>query len=85
MGLTNKDQVMAPWSGCYFDEKSDTTDYDNVGRGFMVLGTAGAVRVTTFDGETKTFTSVPSGVLVPLLIKRLHNSGTAATNIVVGY
>ena len=85
MGLNSKDLASAPWSGCYFDEKSDDTDYENVGRGFIVLGTAGAVKVLTLDGEEKTFTTVPAGVLVPLLVRRLYATGTAATYIVVGY
>ena len=85
MALTGKDNVMAPWSGCYYDEKSDVTDYANVGRGFMVVGTVGNVKVDTYDGETKTINVQALGAVIPLLIKRVHDTGTSATGIIVGY
>ena len=85
MGLTGKDQVHALWSGCYYDEKDDATDYANIGRGLQVVGAVGTVRVTTYDNETKNLNVQALGAVIPMLIRRVHTTGTSATGIIVGY
>lgn len=47
---------------------------------WLVIGTAGALRVTTVLGNTVTLASVPVGVL-PLQVTQVWATGTAASNI----
>jgi hypothetical protein len=53
--------------------------YDN----FMVYtGTGGIIKVTMVDGLDVTFNSVPAGVILPIVVKRVWSSTTTATGIV---
>lgn len=64
---------------------SDSTDLTNSDKVVALLvGTAGALKVTTADGDDVTFGNVPAGVL-PLRVKRVWSTGTAATNIAALY
>lgn len=46
----------------------------------LVIGTAGALKVTMHDGTDVTFASVPAGLL-PIRVKRVFATGTVASNI----
>ena len=59
----------------------DGADLANVSRGIL-LGGAGDVTVTTLGGDTVTLT-LAAGVAHAIRVKRVHATGTTATNIVV--
>lgn len=63
---------------------SDVADLDQVARGFFVGG-EGDVTLTTAAGETVTLVGLPAGLLVPVRTKRIHATGTTATDLVAGW
>lgn len=50
----------------------------------LMIGTAGALKVITSSGDTRTFPSIPIG-LFPLQVSRVFSTGTTADNIVAIY
>jgi len=51
----------------------------------IYVGTGGGsttLKVATLGGQDITFTSVPSGTLLPLLVTKVYKTGTDATNLV---
>jgi hypothetical protein len=50
----------------------------------LYVGVAGDVKVDMADGTTVTFKNAPAGVL-PVSVKRVYATGTAATNILALY
>jgi len=50
----------------------------------LYIGTAGTLKVDTAQGATVTFGNVAVGVL-DLAVKRVHSTGTGASNIVALY
>jgi hypothetical protein len=50
-----------------------------------MVGVAGAVKVTFFDGTTVTFGTLVAGVIHPLRVKRVFATGTTATGIIGVY
>ncbi len=62
---------------------SDTVDLETVASALHV-GTAGALCVITFGGETVTFPHVPVGTF-PLRVSRVKDTGTDADNIIALY
>jgi hypothetical protein len=60
---------------------SDSTDIASVVRGLYV-GTTGNVVVVNLDDTTCTFTSVPSGTILPVQCKRVNSTSTTASSIV---
>lgn len=58
---------------------NDSTDLTNPAKALWV-GTAGDVKVDTHGGDTVTFANV-SGLL-PVAVRRVHSTGTDATDIV---
>ncbi len=57
------------------------TDLTRICRGFIVLGAAGDVRVTTHQGTDCVLSAVPAGVLIPLMCQRIWLTNTTATLI----
>lgn len=51
----------------------------------LYIGGAGNVAVTALDGSTATFTSVPAGTILPVVVTKVMATGTTATNIVALY
>lgn len=49
--------------------------------GGLFVGGAGAVAVTTLDGEVVTFTGVLAGSVLPMVCTKVMATGTTATNI----
>jgi hypothetical protein len=74
--------VDGPATGAVAVTPSDATVIP-VTRG-LYIGVTGNVTVRTAKGETVLFTAVPVGVL-PVCVDQVHNTGTAATNIVALY
>lgn len=48
---------------------------------FVYVGVTGDVKVTTVQGKDVTFTAVPAGFILPVVVKRVFNTGTTATNM----
>lgn len=71
--------------GCAVDAiavtKSDVTVYAPVLRALYVGGT-GNVRVRTVQGTTVTFTAVPAGFILPVMVDMVLSTSTTATGIV---
>jgi hypothetical protein len=59
----------------------DSNELSYVTRAIFVGG-AGALKVTTSDGDTVTFTGVTAGTVLPIRAKVVFSTGTTATNIV---
>lgn len=64
--------------------KSDTVEFATVSRAIYVGG-AGDVVAIMVDGTSLTFSSVPAGTTLPIRAKRIHSTGTTATNMVALY
>jgi len=60
---------------------SDSVDLSNVSR-WVIIGTAGALKVTTKGGDTVTMGNVPAGFL-PIQVTRIWSTGTTASNLTV--
>jgi hypothetical protein len=61
---------------------SDSVDLEQPARA-LYIGSTGNLRVIGVnDDNAVTFTSVPAGIFVPLVVRRVLSSGTTATNIV---
>lgn len=63
---------------------SDTVDLVTPSRS-LYIGGAGTLKVTMAGGTTLTFTAVPAGVIMPLIVTRVWAIGTTATNIIALY
>lgn len=59
---------------------NDSTDLDPVPH-FLYIGTGGSLRVTTAAGNVRNF-QVEAGVILPVIVHRVHATGTTATDIV---
>lgn len=70
-----------PSWGAWVVTPSDNDDLTSWVRGVYVGG-AGDLKVTMRDDSVVTFTAVPAGSVLPIYIKKIHSTGTTATNIV---
>jgi hypothetical protein len=59
---------------------SDTVDltYNSI----IYVGVAGAVKVTTANGDVVTFTGVAAGTIIPVQVHRVWATGTTATTMI---
>lgn len=62
--------------------KSDTTVYTPAYHGLYVGGAGDVTVIPEGQSATVTFTSVPTGTILPVTVKQLMSTGTTATNIV---
>jgi hypothetical protein len=53
--------------------------------GILYIGGAGNVKVDTMSGQTVTINGITAGTTLRLRVKRVHATGTTATNITVLY
>lgn len=60
---------------------SDSTDLPTAARS-LYIGNGGDVKVTTTGGDEVTFGGIPSGSILPVRVKRVHNTGTNASGII---
>lgn len=51
----------------------------------LYIGGAGAVKVNMIDGTTVTFSGVPVGTILPVIVTRVYATGTTATLILALY
>ena len=66
---------------------NDSTDLTTSARA-LYIGIGGDLKVTTIDGDTVEFRSLPSGSILPVSIKRVYatgQTGTIASAIVALY
>jgi hypothetical protein len=56
---------------------------DRIGKDCKIyVGVAGDVTVETAAGDVETFTAVPAGTYMPVMVKRVNSTATTATNLV---
>lgn len=63
--------------------KSDSEDLPNAG--LVYVGGTGNIACTTVGGDDVTFSGIPAGTILPVLIKRVKSTNTTATNMVALY
>lgn len=51
----------------------------------LYVGVAGDVKVDMLNGDTVTFTNLAGGIVHPLQVDHVYDTGTTATNIVAIY
>jgi hypothetical protein len=88
MAVPNKYQLdakdTAPAVSAAVVAPNDGTDLPTAPTRALYIGVAGDVKVDMADGSTVTFAGVANGIL-PISVKRVYLTGTAATNIVALY
>lgn len=77
---TNLD-LLSNYQGGFSVTPSDSADLTVHTRG-LYIGSGGALKVDMASGETLTFVAVPSGSMLPLCVRRVYATGTAASDIV---
>lgn len=73
--------LRTPYSHAAAVTPADGADLTDWARGIWVGG-AGNLRVTTVGGETVTFSGVPAGTMLDVMVKRVLATSTTATLIV---
>ena len=58
---------------------------ENVACCTLFVGTAGHVEVLTADGDTVTFTNVPSGTHLPIQVRRVISLAGGAADVIALY
>ena len=48
----------------------------------LFVGTGGNLKVTMYDGTAVTFSNVPSGTILPIMVKIVWSTGSTASNVV---
>ena len=76
--------ITSPAFGAAAITPSNDTDLTYVTRGIYV-GVAGTLKVDMEDGTTVSFVGLAAGMVHPLRVKRVYDTGTAATSIVGVY
>lgn len=76
-----------PARGAFVVTKSNTTVFDNIGPNppparSLYIGVTGDVAVTMLDDSTVTFSAVPAGMILPIVVKQVLSTGTTASGIV---
>ncbi len=61
---------------------SDTVDMERVAKALYVGGGGDIVLVAEDGGAAVTFVNVPDGYILPVRVRRIHSTGTTATNII---
>lgn len=60
---------------------NDSADLSDTAR-YLWIGVAGDVKVDTAGGDTVTFKGCAAGSVLPVRVRRVHATGTTATDIV---
>ncbi len=69
-----------------FDNVADVTLDDNndlTNAGILYVGVGGDVKVIDIEGNTLIITGIPNGQFIHALVKKVFNSGTSASEIIV--
>jgi len=78
------ERAMTPASNAVAITPNNSTDLATVTRGIYV-GVSGDLKVDMFGGQTVTFKDLAAGVLHPIRVKRVYQTGTDATDIIGVY
>lgn len=70
-------------SNCATVTPNDSTDLPN--SGLIRIGGDGDVKVDTINGQTVTIPAMVQGEYSGVIVKRVHSTGTTATDITVYY
>lgn len=62
----------------------DSTDLAQPSRG-LIIGVGGTLSVETVGGQSAVAMTVATGAVLPIMVTRVNNTGTSATNIVSMY
>lgn len=62
--------------------RSDDTDFATNSTRALYTGSGGDMKVTTVEGDTVTFKSVPAGAILPVRAARLWSTGTTVTDCI---
>jgi|MesohylFT_1024984.scaffolds.fasta_scaffold515953_1 hypothetical protein len=77
-----KSGIIDPSGDPFAATPSDTVDFARVAKA-LYIGGGGNVVVLAEDGNTAiTFSTVPSGYILPVRVRRILVTGTTATNII---
>jgi hypothetical protein len=74
------DEIYYPARRAFAITPHDTNQIAYETKGLYV-GTTGAVKVTMYDGSEVTFTAVPAGAILPIVVKIVWSTGTTASTI----
>jgi hypothetical protein len=68
----------------YRGKAIDVSSDDYVGTGLLWSGSGGVIKVDFYDGDdAQTIPSVPAGVTIPCLVKRVYSDTTTATGMLI--
>lgn len=59
---------------------SDSVDLPGLSTAGLYVGAAGSIQVTTEAGNTVSLAAVPAGTYIPLVCRRIWNTGTSISN-----
>ena len=76
--------VTAPIVGAITPARSDADDLAVASRA-LYIGGDGSVKVSMLDGSVATLVGLAPGMWHPMRVARVWNTGTTATDILVGY
>ena len=79
-----KEGLSSPADNAFAITPHDSNELAYTTRGLYV-GVQGDVKVQMISGDTVTFVELAAGVIHPLRVKQVFNTGTAATNLVGVY
>jgi len=79
--------MVAPYNKFLVVAKSDTVNFaDGLSEAIYIgVPSTGTMSVVEENGNVTQFTGVAAGMLLPLRVKRINNTGTAASAFVVCY
>lgn len=80
--MTNFASFQAAYSRPFEITQSDTVNLSKATTGGIYVGGAGSVVAVLWDGSTVTFTGVPAGAILPVVVIRVNATGTTATGLV---
>jgi len=76
----NTKRMTQPYTHAAAVTRDDATDLPNICRA-LYIGTSGTLRVT-IGGVVVNFAAVTAGDIIPMVVTRVHLTGTSATGIV---
>ena len=82
MALGHTGSLGTPAQGHFAVTPSDTVDFTVVARSLFVA-VAGDVTVVAYDGTVALYT-VPAGAIIPVVCRRVNDTGTDASMGIVG-
>lgn len=82
--MSNTKRMTQPFTHAAAVTRSDTVDIASGPTRALYIGASGTLRVN-IGGATVDFAAVTAGDIIPMVVTRVHLSGTSATGIVALY